>query len=175
VRGSHFPALFDYFNLEGNFVLGIPDQNIRNIVAFLKRECTDPALDRSTVAEQIQLVKNASKERDRELVVKQGCIGCHARIEGVTEIGELGPDLTTFGAVHISFLDFGHLKVPFKDHTVPTWIYYKVKSPRIFKEGLKMPDYYLNEEESEAITTYIFGLKGKELPASYTLPFGERH
>ena len=70
----------------------------------------------------------------------------------------MGPDLTTFGAVHISFLDFGHLKVPVKDRTVPTWIYYKVKSPRIFKEGLKMPDYYFNEEESVAITTYILGL-----------------
>jgi len=40
-------------------VLGIPDRNIRNIVAFLTRECTDPAPDKSTVAEQIQLVKNA--------------------------------------------------------------------------------------------------------------------
>ncbi|MGO8943426.1 MAG: c-type cytochrome [Syntrophobacteraceae bacterium] len=155
-------------------VLGIPDQDIWNIVAFLTRECTGPALDKSTVAGQDQLVRNASKDRGRELVVKQGCIGCHAKIEGVTEIGELGPDLTTFGAVHISFLDFGHLKVPVKDRTVPTWIYYKVKSPRIFKEGLKMPDYYFNEEESVAITTYILGLKGKEIPASYVLPLGKR-
>ena len=68
-------------------VLGIPDRNIRNIVAFLTRECTDPAPDKSTVAEQIQLVKNAGKERGRELVVKQGRIGCHARIEGVAERG----------------------------------------------------------------------------------------
>ena len=57
---------------------------------------------------------------------------------------------------------------------MPNWIYYKVKSPRIFKEGLKMPDYYFAEEESTAGRTCIPGLKGKQLPASYTLPFGER-
>ncbi len=154
-------------------IFGFPDQDIRNMVAFMTQDYTDLDLDESTAAEQIQLVKNASKERGRELVVKQGCIGCH-KIEGIKELGELGPDLTTFGVVHISFLDFGDIRVPLKDRTVPNWIYNKVKSPRLFKEGLKMPDYSFNEEEATAITTYTLSLKGKEVPASYTLPLGER-
>ena len=155
-------------------IFGFADEDIRNMVTFMAKEYTDLDLDEETVAEQIQLVNRASKERGRELVVKQGCIGCHAKIEEVKELGELGPDLTTFGVVHISFLDFGNIKVPHKDRTVPNWIYNKVKSPRLFKEGLKMPDYGFNEEQITAITTYMLSLKGKEVPTSYTLPIGER-
>lgn len=155
-------------------IFGFANEDIRNMVTFMAKEYTDLDLDEETVAEQIQLVNSASKERGRELVVKQGCIGCHSKIEGVKELGELGPDLTTFGVVHISFLDFGDIRVPFKDRTVPNWIYNKIKTPRLFKEGLKMPDYYFNDEEATTITTYTLSLKGKEVPASYTLPLGER-
>ena len=151
-------------------IFGFADQDIRDMATFMANEYTDLDLDEETAAEQIKLVAGASKERGRELVVKQGCIGCHDKIEGVKELGELGPDLTTFGVVHISLLDFGDIKVPFKDRTVPNWIYNKIKTPRLFKEGLKMPDYSFNEEEATAITTYTLSLKGKEVPASYTLP-----
>jgi mono/diheme cytochrome c family protein len=154
-------------------IFGFADQDIGNMVTFMVKEYIDLELDEETAAEQIQLVNNASRERGLELLVKQGCIGCHSKIEGVKELGELGPDLTTFGVVHISFLDFGDKKVPHKDRTVPNWIYNKIKTPRLFKEGLKMPDYYFNEEQAAAITTYTLSLKGKEVPASYTLPIGE--
>jgi nitric oxide reductase subunit C len=155
-------------------IFGFADKDIQNIVTFMTEEYVDLDLDEKEAARQVQLVGNGSKDRGKELVVKQGCVGCHSKIEGVKEIGELGPDMSTFGVVHISLLDFGDIKVPFKDRTVPNWIYNKIKSPRLFKEGLKMPDYYFNAEEATAITTYTLSLKGKEVRASYTLPLGER-
>ncbi len=155
-------------------IFGFADQDIEDMVSFMTRDYIDLDLDEKEAARQIQLVKNASSQRGRELTDKQGCIGCHSKIQTIKELGEIGPDLTTFGVVHISLLDFGDIKVPFKDRTVPNWIYNKVKSPRLFKEGLKMPDYHFNAEQTTAITTYVLGLKGKEVPASYTLPLGER-
>ena len=37
-----------------------------------------------------------------------------------------------------------------------------------------MPVYNFNGEQASAITTYVLGLKGKEVPATYTLPLGEQ-
>ena len=155
-------------------IFGFADKDINDIVTFMSQEYMDLDLNENEAARQAQLVASGSKERGKELAVKQGCVGCHSKIEGVKEIGELGPDMSTFGVVHISLLDFGDIKVPFKERTVPNWIYNKIKSPRLFKEGLKMPDYYFSAEEATAITTYTLSLKGKEVPASYTLPLGER-
>ena len=39
---------------------------------------------------------------------------------------------------------------------------------------LKMPDYAMSDREAEAVTTYLLGLKGQEVPAAYTLPLGEK-
>ncbi len=150
-------------------IFGFADQDIRNMVTFMAMEYTDLDLDEEAVAGQVSLVNSASKERGQELVVKQGCIGCHSKIKGVKELGELGPDLTTFGVVHISFLEFGDIKVPLKDRTVPNWIYNKMKSPRLFKEGLKMPDYYFNEEQATAITTYTAESERKRGPCMLIL------
>ena len=37
-----------------------------------------------------------------------------------------------------------------------------------------MPDYAMSDREVEAVTTYLLGLKGLEVPAAYTLPLGEK-
>ena len=155
-------------------IYGFSDQEIQKIVTFLVKEYIDLDLDETLAASQAQLVQVGSKQRGQELIEKQGCTGCHTKIEGVKDRGEIGLELTTIGAIHISHLDFGSIRVAPRNRTVPNWLYNKMKNPRLFKADLKMPDYSFSDREAEAVTTFLLGMKGQEVPAAYTLPLGER-
>ena len=155
-------------------IYGFSDQEIQKIVTFLVKEYIDLDLDETLAASQARLVQGGSKQRGKELIEKQGCTGCHTKIEGVKDRGEIGLELTTIGAIHISHLDFGSIRVAPKDRTVPNWLYNKMKNSRLFKADLKMPDYSFSDREAEAVTTFLLGMKGQEVPAAYTLPLGER-
>ena len=155
-------------------IYGFSDQEILKIVNFLKGEYIDLGLDESQAAAQARMVQGGNKLRGKEVIEKQGCTGCHTKIEGVKDRGEIGLELTTIGAIHISHLDFGLVQVPPHDRTVPNWLYNKMKNPRLFKADLKMPDYAFSDREAEAVTTYLLGMKGQEVSVAYTLPLGEK-
>jgi cbb3-type cytochrome oxidase cytochrome c subunit len=153
-------------------VYGFNDQEIRDVVTFLTGEYVDLDLDEKEVARQIELVNGASKLHGPELIEKYGCIGCHDKMEGVKDLGETGIDLTAIGVIDIHHLDFGEIKVAPKNWTVPNYLYNKTLNPRIFKPGLKMPEFSFNQREAEAVTTYLLSLKGEEVPVAYTIPLG---
>jgi mono/diheme cytochrome c family protein len=153
-------------------IFNFTDQEIQDVTTFLVSEYVNLDLDEKEVARQVGLADGANKLQGRELIEKYGCTGCHNKIEGVEDRGETGVELTTIGVVDIRRLDFGQIKVPPKDWTVPNWLYNKVLNPRLFKPDLKMPDFSFSEWEGAAVTTYLLSLKGEEVPAAYTLPLG---
>jgi mono/diheme cytochrome c family protein len=153
-------------------IFGFTDQQIQDVTTFLVSEYVDLDLDEKEVAREIELVNGANKLQGQQLIEKYGCTGCHDKTKGVEDRGETGVELTTIGVIDIRRLDFGEIKVAPKDWTVPNWLYNKVLNPRLFKPGLKMPDFSFSEREAEAVTTYLLSLKGEEVPAAYTLPLG---
>ncbi len=155
-------------------IYGFSDQEILKIVNFLAGEYIDLNLDERQVAAQARMVQGGNKLQGKELIEKQGCTACHTKIAGVKDRGEIGVELTTIGGIHISHLEFGRVQVTPHDRTVPNWLYNKMKNPRLFKAELKMPDYAFSDREAEAVTTYLLGMKGQEVPAAYTLPLGEK-
>ena len=152
-------------------VFGFVDEDVRHLVAFLMEEYTDLELEEEQIAQDIKLVEGGDVRRGKELIEKYGCTGCH-EIEGVEDLGEIGLELTTIGDTHVSRMDFGEINVVPEHHTVPNWLYNKMKNPRLFKEGLKMPDYNFSDIEAEAITTYLLSLKSEKVFPSYVLPLG---
>mgnify|MGYP001264227861 CR=1 FL=1 len=104
---------------------------------------------------------------ERELQVgekaigKYGCTGCHD-IKGFEKAGPSGTELTTWGSKLLNKLDFAmmHGEIP---HTKIAWFQGKVDDPRVYDRGkvkafpdlLKMPRFGFNEDEIEALTTYI--------------------
>ena len=154
-------------------IFGFSDGDIQDLVTFLVEEYVDLDLDEKQAAQEIQLVGKANKVQGQELIEKYGCTGCHTKIEGAKDRGEIGLELTSIGSIHISHLDIGDVKVPLKDRTVPNWLYNKMKNPRLFKPGLKMPDFSFNDSDTQAITTYLLSLKAEEVPAYYSLALGE--
>ncbi len=154
-------------------IYGFSDQDVWNVVAFLVEEYIDLELDEEQAAREIELVNKADTEGGHQLIERYGCAGCHEKIAEIKDRGEIGVELTTIGSVHISRLDFGELKVARKHRTVPNWLYNKMISPRVFKEGLRMPDFSFSDLEAEAVTTRLLSLKGEEVPSSFVLPMGD--
>jgi cytochrome c2 len=101
---------------------------------------------------------------------RYGCFGCHD-IKGFENANPIGVELTEQGSKLVERLDFGyeHGKIP---HTLPGWVQRKVMEPRIFdvgkvkrpEEKLRMPKYWVNAEEADAIVTGVMSLSKEQVP-----------
>jgi len=114
-------------------------------------------------------------------IEKYGCYSCH-NIKGFEGLKPIGTELTTEGSKALHLFDFGFIheythesgKKEHVLHNVPSWVYNKVRSPRvyddertkIYNDKLKMPNFHLSEEEARLVTTVVLGLtKEKVEPA----------
>ena len=130
-----------------------------------------------------------------ELIIKYGCSGCH-NIKGMEGQGKIGAELTEIGSKNIQFFDFGSEEkvgrfgslekeilslVGLEDaeknvgKARHTWIKAKLAKPRRFDEkNSLMPDFRLNEEEIEALSVLLAGLKKEKLEESYVYKSSEK-
>src|SRR5437763_4762996 len=108
-------------------------------------------------------------------IEKYGCYSCH-NIKGFEGLKPIGTELTIEGSKALHLFDFGfmndqHIKnedgnVDHVIHTVPSWVYNKVRNPRIYddrrtkvyNDKLKMPNFHLSQEEARLITMVVTGL-----------------
>ncbi len=114
-------------------------------------------------------------------IEKYGCYSCHD-ISGFEGLKPIGTELTTEGSKNLHLFDFGFAhdykhedgKTEHILHTVPSWIYNKVRSPRVwddkrtkpYNDKLKMPNFYLSEEEARLITSVVLGLTKEKVAAN---------
>jgi len=154
-------------------IVNFAEADVRDLAAFLMGEYVDLDLQEDQAARDLAAVAKGNVRNGKALIEKYGCTGCH-EIEGVEDRGENGSELTRIGDIHISRLEFGGVEVPRDWRTVPNWLYNKMRKPRLFKAGLKMPDYHFSDEEAEAVTTYLLSLTAEKVPSQYILPLGER-
>jgi len=97
-----------------------------------------------------------------------GCFGCH-QIDGFDDAKPIGVEITEEGSKPVNKFDFGL----FHDieHTVPTWIENKLKTPRIYDKGkesqhldlLKMPNFHFSEDEIEAVTAAVLAFNSNKV------------
>ena len=98
----------------------------------------------------------------KQLVVKLGCLGCHAyRGRG----GVLGPDITYVGDKTGHDFDFANLQ---GEHTVERWMFEHFKRPSVVSPDTLMPDFGLSEEEARDLASYMMSLHRKTGLASHT-------
>lgn len=120
-------------------------------------------------------------------IEKYGCYSCHD-IKGFEGLKPIGTELTTEGSKTLHLFDFGF----FGDsththgyenwdkhkeevqHSVPSWIYNKVRSPRVYddrrtkpyNDKLKMPNFHLSPEEARLVTSVVLGLTKERVSAN---------
>jgi mono/diheme cytochrome c family protein len=129
-------------------------------------------------------------------IEKYGCYSCHD-IKGFDGLKPIGTELTTEGSKNLHLFDFGffgdsththdyHHVDGTKEHvlhTVPSWIYNKVRSPRVYddrrtkpyNDKLKMPNFNLSPEEARLVTSVVLGLTKEKVAANRMAANDPRH
>jgi mono/diheme cytochrome c family protein len=95
----------------------------------------------------------AQIQHGKALVTEYGCASCH-EIDGIKKPENFAPELSRVGSRSLAVLAFPE-GVP---HTLPDYIEAKVRNPRAFGPGLKMPRYTFTDQQRSAITTALLGL-----------------
>jgi cytochrome c2 len=114
-------------------------------------------------------------------IEKYGCYSCHD-IKGFDGLKPIGTELTTEGSKTLHLFDFGFVhEYEHEDgkhehilHNVPSWVYNKVRSPRVYddertkpyNDKLKMPNFHLSEEEARLATMVVLGLTKEKVAAN---------
>lgn len=114
----------------------------------------------------------AMLDKGKEILDKYGCAGCH-EIAGLKKKNIIGPELTEIGIRRSDMLDFGKLPRPNGkgNGALPLWLNTKVKEPRAFSLGLKMPDFNFSNEQAAALTTFLLSLGStEEMPRRFIMP-----
>lgn len=117
----------------------------------------------------------------KKLVDQYGCVSCH-KIEG--KGGIIGPDLTYIGdklpSQFHSALAFEPIKEAIKAGKFPgvakdakihedpaTWHHFHFMNPQAAAPGSTMPAFGFNEEQRDALITWLFAQKKRTVPAAY--------
>jgi mono/diheme cytochrome c family protein len=137
------------------------DDKILNaiVLTYLTKNETVESADKKvqTMSQDDKLLYSGEK-----LIGQYGCFACH-NIKGFENAKQIGADLNQEGNKSTHKLDFGFVQI---EHTNYNWIRQKVHDPRIYDTGkikapdekLIMPNFYLNDEELDAVTTVVLGL-----------------
>ncbi|HUF16854.1 MAG TPA: c-type cytochrome [Thermoanaerobaculia bacterium] len=161
----------------------LPPPDLESLSSLTKSYLINTMSDRDANARLASMpVNDQLVYLGQRTIEKYGCYSCHT-IEGFDDMKPIGTELTTQGSKHIHLFDFGfvhdHVAWDGKEehvrHTVPSWIYNKLRSPRVFDdrrersyhEKLKMPNYYLSPAEAEAITSVITGMTKDRVATQY--------
>jgi mono/diheme cytochrome c family protein/cytochrome c1 len=118
-------------------------------------------------------------EHGKRLVGDYGCASCH-EINGIKRPENFAPELTKVGSKPVAQLAFA----PGVPHTLYDYINAKVRQPRAFGPGLKMPQYTFNTTQVDALVNALLSQNERALtmppaktvaalPASHYEPAGK--
>ena len=103
-------------------------------------------------------------DHGKRLVNELGCASCHS-INGIKKPENFAPDLTRVGSRSLAQLLF----LPGMAHNLPTYIAAKIRDPRSFGPGLKMPKFTLTDRQVEALATALLAQTDRQQDEPETL------
>ncbi len=142
------------------------DHDLQALVAYMVREFQDgdwPPPEQDS----LPAVSEQGATQGRAVVRKYGCYGCHD-IPGFERATKVGAELNSYADKEVDRLDFGTARdVPASWYA---WTRAKLKNPRMFREGLKMPYFAFSDEEIEALIVLLRSLSEENVPPGYRMP-----
>jgi cbb3-type cytochrome oxidase cytochrome c subunit len=97
----------------------------------------------------------------KALITEYGCAACH-EIGGIKKPENFAPELSRVGSKPVVQLVF----LSGMPHTLPDYLAGKIRQPRAFGAGLRMPEYTFTPDQVDAATTALLSLTER----SYTIP-----
>jgi mono/diheme cytochrome c family protein len=103
----------------------------------------------------------------KRLVTEYGCAACH-EIQGIQKTENFAPELSRIGSKPVVQLVF----TEGMRHTLPDYLAGKIRQPRAFGPGLRMPQYSFSPDQVDALTTALLALtdRSHSLPPSVQIP-----
>jgi mono/diheme cytochrome c family protein len=103
----------------------------------------------------------------KKLVTEDGCAACH-QINGVNPPQNFAPDLTRVGSRPLAQVVFA----PGMKHNLPDYVVAKIRDPRSFGPGLKMPKFTLTDQQVDALASALLAQtdRAATLPEELVLP-----
>jgi len=118
------------------------------------------------------LPEGGDPEQGKRLVQLMGCYGCHL-VKDMERLPLPGVEVGEVAGKRLDELPFGSSEVP---RTKWDWLFQKIKKPDVFQTEdmpLKMPDYRLEEAETESLTVYYLQNADYDIPESYLCKLGQ--
>lgn len=162
------------------------DAEISSLVEYIVSEFKDDEAELK-YAQPVE-IKAQSIKKGKELIQQYGCYGCHKlqgmemvqvapslRKQGVTflrsdEMREkIGTELSSIGSKPVGLLDFGKMKNAIPEDRL-SYIKQKLRDPRGFRLGLRMPDFRLSEKEVNDLAAVLYGFTDANVPTRYMVP-----
>lgn len=124
-----------------------------------------------------ELIGEKQMKLGASLIEKYGCFGCHD-IKGMEKAVKIGPylkkkdvvnkigaEISSIGSKPFERFDLG--KVADKVNDRESYLRTKLKSPRVFRDGLLMPNFGFTEKEIDGLTAMLLGFTAEEVPLWY--------
>ena len=138
------------------------EKDLDAVVAYMESEFVDFGAE--TLPPHIP--EPSFYEKGITLFKKYNCSGCHS-LKGVQHVEEMGPELSFVGGKKLYEIDFGMSGI---EQTLPSYIYTKLKHPRAFSSEMKMPDFELSDEQTQAITVALLSNTHDPIPNELRVP-----
>lgn len=133
----------------------------RDVAAYIEDELRDFDAPKDMLTPV--RVNQTLAENGEKVFRLAGCFACHSEPSGSEE--KFGPELNGIGDKKATSLDFGRRTD--LDRTLPAWLAAKIDSPRSFAQGLRMPSYDFNGEDTRAAVTALLSLASQPVPEPY--------
>lgn len=138
------------------------ERELSAVVAYIQSEFVDYDIEELPP----RTPDPAYYEKGLALFKKHNCTGCHG-LSGIKKAEEMGPELTLIGSKKLYEIDFGRSNI---DQTLPSYLFTKLKEPRVFSSVMKMPSYEFTDEEAQAITVALLGNTSEHIPKEFIVP-----
>ncbi len=138
------------------------DQQVATLAGFLQAKADSDLLANV----HLDAPTPAQIAHGKRLVSDFGCASCH-EIAGIRKPENFAPELSRIGSKPITQLIF----LPGMPHTLPDYIAGKIRQPRAFSPGLKMPQYAFTPAQIDALATALLSLNDRAaaLPSSLAI------
>jgi mono/diheme cytochrome c family protein len=152
------------------------DEEIGALSEYIMSEFVDWDIEDQKLKEK-EPIGEQHMELGARLIEKYGCFGCHD-IKGMEKAVRIGPylkkkdvvnkigaEISSIGSKPFERFDMGKVADEVKDRE--SYLRTKLKSPRVFRDGLLMPDFGFTEQEVDGLTVMLLGFTAEEVPLRY--------
>jgi len=157
--------------------LRLSDQEAADITAYLLTlNNGEPPPKQTFFADENRPEFAVAAEAGSKLITKYGCPGCHD-VKGHENDAKVGADLNEFGRKTTDLLDFGNAIPNHRHQTWYNWIDLKLRAPRSYRYervDTRMPQFDFDDDEVDALMTFLKSRYTEKIPYAYLAGRDER-